>query len=85
MSGACTVLIVDDEPEAVLLAGKVLEELGDVTVLSASGGASGIEQTVADLRKRFSYHTGLWHCFWSGQARFLSGNVHRICVGSTML
>ena len=42
MTAKRTVLIVDDEPDAIEIARVILEELGDIAVLSASDGTSGL-------------------------------------------
>jgi CheY-like chemotaxis protein len=42
MTAKRKVLIVDDEPDAIDVARVVLEELGDVAIVSANDGASGL-------------------------------------------
>lgn len=44
MSTMRTILVVDDEPDAIEFVSAVLEDIGDITVLSASDGSSGFEK-----------------------------------------
>jgi len=44
MASAKTILIVDDEPDALESAKTALGEIGDVTTLTASDGVTGLEK-----------------------------------------
>jgi len=44
MATTKTILVVDDEPDAIAIAETALEEIGGITVLSAPDGASGIKK-----------------------------------------
>lgn len=52
MSDMKTILVVDDEPDAIQFVTAVLEDMGGITVVSANDGASGFEkakETLPDL------------------------------------
>lgn len=44
MSSMRTILVVDDEPDAIEFVSAVLEDIGDITVVSASDGNSGFKK-----------------------------------------
>jgi len=47
--GKKTILIVDDEPDSIEFSKAIVSELGDVSIITASDGESGLEKAAAEL------------------------------------